>query len=59
MFLGCAIKKVDLLYMYMYLNYYFQSFAVDMMSDDIHEVKEDKIKELVIKAGGANYGPGK
>ena len=37
----------------------FQNFAKEMMIDDIHEMKEDKIISEIQKAGGANYGIGK
>ena len=36
----------------------FQNFAIEMMIDDIHDMKEDKIISEVKKAGGANYGTG-
>ena len=38
---------------------FFQNFAKEMMIDDIHDMKEDKIISEVQKAGGANYGVGK
>jgi len=36
----------------------FQNFALEIQTSDIHELTEDHIKSLLIKAGGANYGTG-
>ncbi|XP_045192144.1 coactosin-like protein [Mercenaria mercenaria] len=36
----------------------FSNFAVEMLCDNLHDVKEDIIKNAVMKAGGANYGTG-
>ena len=36
-----------------------QNFSVEVQPDDHHEFTYDKIKALVDKAGGANYGTGK
>lgn len=36
-----------------------QNFAVELLFDDIHEVKLDKIRSEVVRAGGANYGVGR
>lgn len=35
------------------------NFAVELLFDDLHEVREDKIREELIRAGGANYGTGR
>ncbi|KAL4234509.1 Coactosin-like protein [Mactra antiquata] len=37
----------------------FVSFAVELLIEEMHELREDKIKEQLIKAGGANYGTGR
>jgi len=36
----------------------FQNFAIEIQTSDLHELKEDHIKSLLVKAGGANYGTG-
>ena len=35
-----------------------QSFAVEILANDLHDVKFDHVKQLIMKAGGANYGTG-
>jgi hypothetical protein len=35
-----------------------QSYALEIQTSDIHDLKEDHIKSALIKAGGANYGTG-
>ena len=41
-----------------FLLFYLQNFAVEMLFEDLHDVKENNIKEECMKAGGANYGTG-
>jgi len=36
----------------------FQNYAIEIQTSDIHDLKEDHIKSLLVKAGGANYGTG-
>ncbi|XP_033755652.1 coactosin-like protein [Pecten maximus] len=36
----------------------FQSFAIEILANDKSDLKVEKIREEVIKAGGANYGTG-
>jgi hypothetical protein len=35
-----------------------QNFALEIQTSDLHELDEEHIKGLVVKAGGANYGTG-
>ena len=58
--LACSVSKAILLNVCIFtVMFVFQNFAKEMMIDDIHEMKEDKIISEVQKAGGANYGVGK
>lgn len=54
-----AMKKAKLSTDKAFVKQVFLNFAKEMMIDDIHEMKEDKIISEVQKAGGANYGVGK
>merc|ERR1712193_255607 len=36
-----------------------QSFAVEIQTNEVSELEENAIKDVVAKAGGANYGTGK
>lgn len=42
------------------LNLFFTSqvFAIEVSVDDVSDITENKVREAVIKAGGANYGTG-
>lgn len=42
------------------LSYFFTSqvFAIEVSVDDVSDITENKVREAVIKAGGANYGTG-
>jgi hypothetical protein len=35
-----------------------QNFAIEFSTSEMEEVAENRIKEMLIKAGGANYGTG-
>jgi len=35
-----------------------KNFAIEIQTSDLSELKEDHIKSLLLKAGGANYGTG-
>lgn len=35
-----------------------QVFAIEVSVDDVSDITENKVREAVIKAGGANYGTG-
>ena len=35
-----------------------QVFAIEASVDDVSDITESKIREAVVKAGGANYGTG-
>ena len=35
-----------------------KNFAVEVSASDLSDLEESKIRELMIKAGGANYGNG-
>lgn len=37
----------------------FVNFAAEMLFDEIHDVTHDRIREELIRAGGANYGTGR
>jgi len=37
----------------------FVNFAIETLVEDLHDFSEDKIRELLNKAGGANYGTGR
>ena len=40
------------------LFYFWQSFAVEILAENIEDVDYDTVKTQLIKAGGANYGTG-
>ncbi|XP_060559225.1 coactosin-like protein [Ruditapes philippinarum] len=54
-----TMKKAKMSTEKAFVKQVFLNFAVEMLFEDIHEVKEDNIKEECMKAGGANYGTGK
>lgn len=40
------------------LFYSFQNFAIEVATSDLNDLAEEKVKEQIVKAGGANYGTG-
>ncbi len=44
--------------MIIFVIFFFQNYAVEIQADDISELEYDNIKNLALKAGGANYGTG-
>ena len=38
--------------------YSFQNFAIEVATSDLNDLAEEKVKEQIVKAGGANYGTG-
>jgi len=35
-----------------------QNYAIEIQTSDVHEVEEAYVKDLLLRAGGANYGTG-
>ncbi|WAR12423.1 COTL1-like protein [Mya arenaria] len=54
-----AMKKAKMSTEKAFVKQVFLNFAVEMLFDDLHDVKYEKIREEMIRAGGANYGTGR
>ncbi|KAH3769020.1 coactosin-like protein [Dreissena polymorpha] len=54
-----AIKKAKMSTEKAFVKKVFLNFASEMFFDDLHDVKLDKVRDELIRAGGANYGTGK
>ena len=50
--------KTSLGYLYTALLSWFQAFAIEKHIEELKELKEEEIKDELIRAGGANYGTG-
>lgn len=37
---------------------FLQNFAAEILTSDPEELKHDHVKQILVKAGGANYGTG-
>jgi len=53
-----ALKKAKTSTEKAFVKQIFSSFAKELQFDDLHDVKEENIRQEVMKAGGANYGSG-
>lgn len=46
------------IFFFFIFGFFVQNFAVELATSDLADLEEERIKELLIKAGGANYGNG-